>query len=1402
MSTDIFVGRRVFRRNFSDFVRTMIDEKKESLAFMGFRKQKVQEIHYPRLFLFHGDDGMGKSTMIEQCVSMTKLIAEEVKVSIKTIVLDCRTDLFRNSRIAITPRMVIETFAQILRHPSLGLDRYFSEYARLQPKIATANNHARRLMRQSEWLADRPGFCGNAESSNTAFRQWLSDKKKFTSDELDLYDNSDHRLTNALVNGIIKLSAETPVLIVIDSFETIGCPSVEAWLRESFLKRLVDFDNKIMILLSSRENMGRRYRNDFSEELLHVLDFNDINFTYADIADCARSQDQNWGQDQIAAVEKATRGVPVVVRDMVQLAKNNIPLETLIEEASRHSATSKDLLKGIVQRFFVFSADDATRHQITSLALLLLPDKKVLTTLWNLSANEVDRQLADLSIRFPFATPSGINELMKLNFREYLISIIDTQSSPRIVEETGRFGQQCIEIFSELLAQKKGANKQPEKYCADQGYQQALLGFINAQLWQNRETAFSILPGLFMETIFFAPDITGQILTLFEEFKVILTIKQNKTLQVLSAALEATSTDGVWLCEKVTDTEDAGMDLCEKSIDSVSDTVKAVFFLLNGDRFLRKGDRALARKNYLACKDLSIESDRLRDEVYERLLMISTTDQTQKEDAIMENYQAAASLLQGRYEAWLHIGRIHISRDRHKEAVEALSKASVAKSDMVDIWNDLGKQNQHLDRYGDAITAFHKALDLDANDSSVWFQMGNCYMAIEEFSEAIKSFNRAVRIKPDYAETWYNLAVCHFNLNQLAEGLSACSNAVQKQPGHLNAWLLFGEKSFLAQKPTEAIAAFGKAVELDPKNIDAFASIARIYGQIGDHSSAAQYYRKAINVSDRDATLWNSMGLELESSGNHDEAISAYCKAIEIDKKSFDAWNNLGIVYTELNNNEKASDAYENAVKIKPDADQTWFHLGLIYHGQNRFADASSAYGKAVALLPENVEIWYNKALTHHAQEEFADAAQAYRKVVDLHGDKFDVFESLGICLFATGQFSEAVKVYIRAVLAHDMDAHLWFELGRSAMKADDIPEAERAFKKVTQLAPDNGEAWFQYALANRSEGREQVLLEALQKAAELLPDRPDIAMLLGKSCFANGNLEGARLAFEQATAAGADESEFYNELGQCYQAAGDNARARDLFEKAAALDPDNTDVQYFLAVTCHSLGDYATAEKIYQTVTAVRSDDGAVWHNLALVTHAQGKTKEAVALYRKAAGLLNDAPEINMALATIHQELNQLGDSVAAYRKVVQIAPDNCDAWYGMGNAYYYWKHFSDAITSYSEATTRDPNYFAAFGGMGLAYYAMGNFTQAIDACKKAMAVKPDQGWIQANLALCTLLASRDINSATSEYRTFIEMATSGQEISAALDALQAVLSYDSTLQQAASGIVMELDNAQRQLR
>lgn len=117
-------------------------------------------------------------------------------------------------------------------------------------------------------------------------------------------------------------------------------------------------------------------------------------------------------------------------------------------------------------------------------------------------------------------------------------------------------------------------------------------------------------------------------------------------------------------------------------------------------------------------------------------------------------------------EDWSQQGISHLKAKRHKEAVDAFSKA------IAEVYNNRGVAFHHKGDYD-------KALEIRPRYADVYNKRGSAWVHKGVLDKAVSDYTQAVEIDPEFDDVYYNRAAAHAEQGSFEEAVSAQNKAIE-----------------------------------------------------------------------------------------------------------------------------------------------------------------------------------------------------------------------------------------------------------------------------------------------------------------------------------------------------------------------------------------------------------------------------------------------------------------------------------------------------------------------------------------------------------------------------------------------------------------------------------------------
>lgn len=1354
-----------------------MDEGKDSRSFLSFRKQRDQKVPSPWIFFFHGDEGLGKSTAINLCLSLAEDSATELKRSVKTVSIDWAEWNFFKGTLPQNRTELMDLLCEHFSSSNLGISGHFAAYRDVQTKLQKLRVTAREVTKNQE-LQQFIQAAQGAEATPD-FGSNVIDLYPFLSKpDIELYSNAEHRLTSALIEGLVAASLEVPLIISVDSYHLLSA-DLDTWFRRDLLGKLFDQKNRVMVLLAGTTALLRNYRNDFPEECLYAVNFSDILLTRHSIATIATKRRINLKDTEIERIEAATAGIPLVINDLFTYAHHGIEINDLLSDTAPSDRHSVALLSRSVLDRFLARYDDVTiRERVFTLAMFSKFDAKALAEVWNISYADVNNSINDLSKYVSFLKNKNLHALLRKELRLFLFAEAAQGAQSQLEPFFRNFSTVCSTTFKEQLAQLSTAIQSAEKRCNDSRYTTAIEQLITSVMWSSPEEAFAELPGYFVELLHFNRPFARYLLNLLGEFGILFSPETEKLYTRFLAGIHLADIKLFFTQTPFESEEQSLLEYLRKTTDKTNDFHRALIYHVLGENEFRKGNLIGAMEQFDSSFSLlgnAAPEKMLLNEEY--ILLGYAFNGAQDYRNAIAAFSNAVLIRADNFLPWYNMGLARIALHEYEGSINALSEAVKLDAHHADAWFCLGLSFAQEKMFDDAIDSFVKATEAAPERSEIWFELGKTYAILERHAEAVKAFRKVVLAQPSNVEAYY-LMGCSSSVQGSAEdAIDAFSKAIECQPDNFAALTAKGSELFKLNKFGEAADTFELATQINQDD-------AALWSSIAEARFGAEEFDRAITASKTATSLdpdlfsaWNIMGNSYAEQKNHTDAIDAYKKAVTIEPDHADTWQKLGTIYNTLNNQPEAIEAFRKAVDFDPSLKEVWFTIGLAYEKQNLVAEAASAYEKGTENSPENEECWFHKGSMHLILEEYDTAFDSFNHVVDLNMQSHDAWFFRGISSLKTGNFEEAVTSFSKAVELDKIDTESWFNMGQAFSEMTNHNEAIRCFTEAASCDGQRTDIWHQLGLSNQALSHYEDAIAAYKTALSILPDNPAIVFDLGVSHYALAQYDEAKEAFCQVITANEHHTDAIYHLALTCHAQGDYSEAVTHYSAVTSLDSTHAEAWYNLALCYHAMEMYEKAIETYLICVGKWPDVGATWFNLGLAYHASQEYDKAIKSYKEATLLTPDQPAIWYHLGTSFHAKEQYGDAIQAYRKVIQLTPDHLDAWLNLGMAYYVWQNYDDAIEAYTNVTKRDATHFTAWINTSIAYFASRSYSKAFDAGMKAYELKPDSAWIIGNVLLAAHCKGEKLRVEELTEELLLLRNTTGEEISRTIYQLKDIL-------------------------
>ena len=1258
-------------KKFIGRVKQLGDFKKSIFCMLDNRGHSP----FPRLFLFSGEGGLGKSMLLDECIKTAEETVKEKGRKITVIKLDWDDYYYKNSPLPDDDTKMIKglftAFCDKVEKPAT----YFKDYIKKLEEVEKVNQkvaekrkdfvpESKIVTEGLKFLAGAngipvPGKAGDVfqEGLNSVlnfayehelkFREWLRKQGTLPEKDLTLYENANHDLSIALIKGLSELSEGCPVLLAVDTYERVDREKIEEWFRTLFLKKLLDAAPRMAVILSGRNNHYKAYRDQFSGEALYHVSLDEILFNTEEINEFTRAFGLDIKEADIKKLEQCTLGIPMVVEEVCYLLQAGKSLDDVLANFGSRSEQIKNIIEGVVDRFLKH-CDNETRERVFHLAMLRQFDDKLLSAIWGLPVKEVNGILSTMAERHSFIQERRMHGKVREFIRVHLVNEIVSNRNSHIFEE---FGKNIIAPLGARLDEIEKEAEPPEDRFTGEAFQVAFLDYINVLMWTDLERAFLTTRKHFLELLEFNPPVLFGVFHFMDELKPCFSAKQKKVFNILFTGFLEN--------------------------------------LFTGNFGNVHGKQELELLQYFE------DNKKTLTDFQRRLLAYKWADFCSRSGKLDE-------------------AMTFLNKVPGLTTVSARIKEKITK-----IYSNLGRQYAMKKSYAPSLKCFNKAISLNPENAALYVDRGIAYGFQHDYDNALSDYNRAIELNPKSAEAYNNRGGTYYQ-KDYNKALSDLNRAIELNPDYSEAYNNRGGTYNAQKNYDKAISDLNKAIELNPDYAGAYNNRGNTYHAQKDYDKAIYDYTRAIELNPESAGAYHNRGITYSAQKDYDKAISDYTRAIELDPKFAEAYINRGGIYYAQKNYDTALSDLNRVIELNPEYADAYYNRGVTYYTQKDFKNALSDYTKAIEVNPKNPEAHYNRGIIFNDQKNYDKALFDYNKAIELKPEYAEAYNNRGNTYNSLKDYDKALSDYTRAIELKPEYADAYNNRGTTYNDQKNYDKAFSDFTRAIELNPE-------YALAFNNRGNahyyQRLYDKALSDYSRAIALNPKLAEAYnnrGYTYNAQKVYDKAFSDFTRAIELNPDYAEAYNNRGNTYNELKNYDKALSDFNRAIELKPEYADAynnrgnsHYYQRINDKALSDYNRAIEL-------KPEYAEAYNNRGNTYNVKKDYVKALSDYNRAIDLNPEYAEAYNNRGTIYNAQKDYDKALSDFNKAIENLED-AEVYNNRGGIYYALKDYNKALSDYNKAIELNPEGSSSYLNLAELYILTNDFLKALETLHKA---------------------------------------------------------------------------------
>lgn len=1116
-SSTIFVDHQPF------FGR--VEEQKQFRAALKDVLWASSEERYPYLFLLSGDAGIGKSTLVRRFCDIT-MRESPSRGEFGLLWVDCLQQGTRDWQANLTvggeqigAERVFEMLYRVAQEHQW--DEYFERYQTILDRCHLAACEAAAALtavdEQGLWVplsgisAAEFAKMMRAQSSeqmrqSKAFElRALIEKRlrtKMLPEQFDLFIHPEEALALAMAEGLKRLAAKQPLVVVLDSYEVVA--QADYWLQQ-----VIEAAGSQIVWIIAGRHPFQQPNQAQSTPFINAHSYFPRRFIPINMQRLSTDEIQAYfssplfkrplDEEALKAISRATRGIPLAVREAAEIWATGKPMSAIVGDTTE-ATPSGDIVQKMTERYLIHCINnEEDKHTLYTLALAR-GDDQLLQAL--LSQNNPTFDLAAYLHQLERRYTSVYSEKSRLHEEPAAFLLEDLRTRLRQASWVQRLVRQTLTLIEERLSILRQALPTIEARCQNESWIKAVIDKSYYLFWLNEEAAWRWLMPRFVESLAYNYNLKRALLRVIEDWKGYLSQESQQRINILQeteqelpiAHLFQLPPSEADLLAELSQLAEAGW------LAGEGERERYAILSLRGANWLfqqQKYQEALHLYENVEV-GLPAQGKELKRQLAEALLQLTVV-------FIWPNNQS---------------GGIYSD-----EAERLLPKILEWLPEKPGAWYCLGANLNRAHQFGEAIAAFQRAIELEPTYISPYHGLGNIYDRLGQYEKAKASYQQAIELNPHNPFPHYGLGNVYRALREYDKAIASYERANSLEPSLGYPYHGLGQVYRELGRHDDAILAFQQAIYINPTDVYPHNSLAHVYRVLERYDDAIGVYQQASQIKPNDPYPHHGLGQVYRRLGRYDKAIAAFEQAIELDPLDTYPYNGLGHVYRALGHHEKAISAFQQATELEPSDSYAYKGLAEIYDELGHYQEALSAWEKASQLDPTDPAPYHELGLVYRTLGQFDKAIKAYQQAIAVDPEDAYPHHGLGNIYLTLGRYHEAEASYKRALELDPQNAFAHQNLATIYLHQSKLKQAQQQLRQRIRLLPDNTftplvtlgiisyhqnrrgtQKLFQQALANWEIAWQQ----QLQPPAELLENKAIAHFCLGETANAQQTLAAA----------------------------------------------------------------------------------------------------------------------------------------------------------------------------------------------------------------------------------------------------------------------------------------------------
>ncbi|MBF0230626.1 MAG: tetratricopeptide repeat protein [Desulfamplus sp.] len=471
--------------------------------------------------------------------------------------------------------------------------------------------------------------------------------------------------------------------------------------------------------------------------------------------------------------------------------------------------------------------------------------------------------------------------------------------------------------------------------------------------------------------------------------------------------------------------------------------------------------------------------------------------------------------------------------------------------------------------------------------------------------------------------------------------------------------------------------------------------------------------------------------------GDMKSAIDATKQAIATDPNSIYLKKNLIFLYILNKDNENAVKAAEEFNKKHPNREEILVILAKLKLQSNKLNEAKVLYEQILKINPKNHDAYIVLGNISIENKRAEEAIKLFSTMAKELPDSYSSHFFLGKIYIQKKEFLKAEKEFLRTIELNNELIEPRFELisiykAQSKAKKNDKGKTKSQNRKdeVEMLKKTNG----------IQTNKNQKIVNLYEEILNL--DKTNIKANIGLPIYLYKNGEKSKA------------SEMLIDFGQKYQSNDEimTAMAKEivgsdskddaiivfteLLKETINESSDKSSIHYLAGLTFDALKDDKRAISHFMKVSPKSEQYKKSIFHIAYIYNQLGQNIKAIEFLESKFSQFPKDVELIGYLSAFYEEENQIDKALSLIKQGLKDAPDDTELLFRSGVILDKKGDKDGSMADMKKVIELDPEHSSALNYLGYTYAELGiNLDEAEELIKRALAIKPDDGYITDSL-------------------------------------------------------------------